>query len=321
MPIAFNPRGRVDRRNRPGSGYYAALYEDDSLEPGALSETGIHDPGILSHIGFDNAAEQEFVATGPVPGSGLAPGVDVDDARDTGQAMAPAEGSSSPSAVFSPLGDLFYQESANSAAPTGKSTVGNPTIGHAGDLESLIPFWGAGRNLLADLEEGDYAGAALNGALLASDFFLLGAPAKFIAKAALTGARKSGLKGALESSKYAVMGPIGAEKAEHAAWKHVRGQMGKHGMLEKYQHGHHWALHRNEGLGKYVPDVIKNHPWNIMGMPKALSVHGRLHGPYKGLPEYNPFQKYWHGKPGWFKTSNAEMIGRPVEMIFNRSDR
>ncbi|MFZ4066841.1 MAG: amidohydrolase family protein [Phenylobacterium sp.] len=50
-----------------------------------------------------------------------------------------------------------------------------PSVGHPELLESLIPVWGSGREAVADFQEGDYAGAALNGALAASDLFLAGA--------------------------------------------------------------------------------------------------------------------------------------------------
>ena len=48
------------------------------------------------------------------------------------------------------------------------------SVGHPGFAESLIPVWGSGREAVADFQEGDYAGAALNGALAASDLFLAG---------------------------------------------------------------------------------------------------------------------------------------------------
>jgi hypothetical protein len=36
-------------------------------------------------------------------------------------------------------------------------------VGHPGLWESLIPVWGSGREAIADYQDGDYAGAALNG--------------------------------------------------------------------------------------------------------------------------------------------------------------
>lgn len=33
-------------------------------------------------------------------------------------------------------------------------------------------------------------------------------------------------------------------------------------MLEPGQHRHHWLFERNQGIGKYIPDWLKNQPWN-----------------------------------------------------------
>lgn len=60
------------------------------------------------------------------------------------------------------------------------------SVGHPGFAESLIPVWGSGREAVADFQEGDYAGAALNGALAASDLFLAGSIAKGLRKAGST---------------------------------------------------------------------------------------------------------------------------------------
>lgn len=56
------------------------------------------------------------------------------------------------------------------------------SVGHPGFAESLIPVWGSGREAVADFQEGDYAGAALNAGLAASDVFLAGAVGKALSK-------------------------------------------------------------------------------------------------------------------------------------------
>lgn len=277
----------------------------ETMAPEALSEVPRSTSGILSY--------PELFSIAPDGRPIQAPDVGQKDPilnRPSAPGLADALPDAAP-AVLSPLGDVFFQEPARDAGEEKRKS----SIGHADDLESLIPLWGAGRNTLADLEEGNYGSAALNGAMFLSDLFLVGAPAKFIAKAALTGARKGGLKGAREAARYAVMGPIRAEEPSHTKWKYVRSQLGKHGMLEKYQHGHHWIVHRNEGIGRHIPDAIKNHPLNIIGMPKDLSVHGRLHGPYKGLPQYNALQKYWYGTPLWFKNLKLDLALHGSDLV------
>lgn len=289
LPITYPGRAQmsaIEIADEPNGG--------ETMAPGALSEVARPELGILSYPGLSGMPpDEDPILTRPSH----------PDRTDASPDAAPA--------VLSPLGDVFFQDPPRDAGEQKRKG----SIGHATDLESLIPLWGAGRNTLADLEEGNYGSAALNGALFLSDLFLVGAPAKFIAKAALTGARKGGLEGARKAGRYAIMGPLRAEKPTHTRWKYVRSQLGEHGMLEKYQHGHHWIVHRNEGIGRHIPEAIKNHPLNIIGMPKDPSVHGRLHGRYKGLPKYNALQKYWYGTPLWFKNLKLDLALHGSDLV------
>lgn len=91
----------------------------------------------------------------------------------------------------------------------------------------------------------------------------------------------------------------------------ARKWLGDKGFLERGQHGHH-ALIPNNGWGKAIPDWIKNQPFNIKGMEDAVQ-HGRIHGRYKGLPQFNALQRYWYGTPQWWKAMNASLIGGAIE--------
>ncbi|MFN8353249.1 MAG: hypothetical protein U0Y10_02280 [Spirosomataceae bacterium] len=57
------------------------------------------------------------------------------------------------------------------------------------------------------------------------------------------------------------------------AWKSARRRIVKfyrnayNIKMEKYQPIHHWLLHQNEGIGKYVSTAIKNQPWNTHIVP------------------------------------------------------
>jgi hypothetical protein len=166
------------------------------------------------------------------------------------------------------------------------------SVGHPGFAESLIPVWGSGREAVADFQEGNYAGAALNGALAASDLFLAESIAKGLAKGGFYVAKNV------------------ARKAPHDWDKVVRPWMGKQGFLEPLQHGHHWAIPQN-GWGKQIPDAIKNQPWNIKPMPSA-EVHGRIAGSYKGKPQFSVAERYWYGTPAWSKVGTAVAIGHPL---------
>jgi len=179
------------------------------------------------------------------------------------------------------------------------------SVGHPGFAESLIPVWGSGREAVADFQEGDYAGAALNGALAASDLFLAGSIAKGIAKGGVYVAR-------------------GAAKKAPYGWKReVRPWMGKQGYLEKGQHGHHWAIPQN-GWGKSVPDWVKNQPWNIKAMPEGpvgAEMHGRLTGSYKGKPQFNAVERYVHGTPTWSKVGTGAAVGHPAGAAKAQSEK
>lgn len=175
------------------------------------------------------------------------------------------------------------------------------SIGHPGFAESLIPVWGSGREAIADFQEGDYWGAALNGGLALSDLFLVTAVEKAIAKGGM----------------YALKGAMGKTAASQE-WGRVRRKMGDLKMLDPYQHGHHWLIPQN-GWGKDIPPRIKNHPLNIQGMP-SREVHGRIHGRYKGQPKYEPLEQYWYGTPHWSKVATGSAVGHPAAAIKAEAD-
>lgn len=142
--------------------------------------------------------------------------------------------------------EMIRQERLKTERAEAVGTKSTNSIGHPGFAESLIPVWGSGREAVADWQEGDYAGAALNGALAASDLFLAGSVARGMAKGGFYVARNV------------------AKEAPYAWKSEVRPWMGKQKFLKPKQHGHHWAIPQN-GWGKDVPDFIKNQPWNIIG--------------------------------------------------------
>lgn len=169
---------------------------------------------------------------------------------------------------------------------------------HPGLGESLVPVWGSAREAVADAAEGDVAGAIFNGALAVSDL----APGAFAVKTVA----KAGIKGAVKSG------------GSHT-WGATRKWMGKNGLLEPGQHGHHGMIPRG-GWGKIVPDSIKNQPWNITAMPTPV-VHGRIHGPYAGLPQYGRVERYWRGTPDWAKTAHIWAPTGAATTIDSQSER
>ncbi len=174
---------------------------------------------------------------------------------------------------------------------------------HPGFAESLIPVWGSGREAVADFREGDYVGAGFNAALAASDLFLAGAAAKGLAK------------GAINIEK-------GLTKTAPYEWKNVRRRLGKEGFLELKQEGHHWLIPQGGRFGRAVPNVIKNQRWNIKPMPNSevgRELHARIHRPVTRratattpavkLKRFNPLQRYIHGTPTYWKSTNGVAAG------------
>lgn len=166
------------------------------------------------------------------------------------------------------------------------------SVGHPGFAESLIPVWGSGREAVADFQEGDYVGAALNAGLAASDVFLVGTAGKVLAKTAVKAATKGTGKKALSTT-----------------WNATRKRMQRSGYIPPGQQGHHWLIPQN-GWGKSVPEAIKNSHWNIM--PRPPTTHGRLHHRVGDLPRYNAAQRFVHGTPTTAKVVTGSAVGHPV---------
>lgn len=156
---------------------------------------------------------------------------------------------------------------------------------HPGTAESLIPMWGSAREAIADAREGDVGGATINGVAAVGD--LAGGTAL------VKGLAKGGLK---------LAGPH--------TWKKVREWMGPDGtgMLKPNQPGHHWMVERNRGLGKRLPDWLKNQPPNIKPTQNA-EVHGRLHHRVGDKPRFNTAERFWYGTPTWWKGGLATAPG------------
>jgi hypothetical protein len=141
-----------------------------------------------------------------------------------------------------------------------------PDPGHPGLGESLLPVWGSGKEAVADYYDGDYFGAIGNALVGLSDII----PAKAVAGTAARGGFRLASK----------------------SWKYQRQVMGKAGLLDKFQHGHHWAIPQG-GCGKVVPGQIKNMGWNIKPM-ESVAAHQKAHG---HKLKYGPLEQFFHAAP------------------------
>ena len=170
------------------------------------------------------------------------------------------------------------EASERTTPPSERGFIGrHPNLGG-----SLVPVLGSAREAYADYLDGDNLGAAINTGLAITDLFAGGLIAKDLAKG-------------------------GAKLAGSHTWNATRKWMGKKGLLEARQPGHHWLIPQN-GWGKAVPDAIKNQPFNIKGMPSA-EVHGRVHGRYAGKSQFNAAKQFWQGTPRYGKAAAAGGLG------------
>ena len=161
-----------------------------------------------------------------------------------------------------------------------------PPIRAPSVAESFIPVVGPAWEAASDLQQGHYGAAAFNGALAALDSFLGGEIAKGVAK-----------------------GGVYTVKEGSYAWKPIRSWMEEKRFVKSGEHGHHWFIPQN-GWGKGVPEWLKNQPWNIKPLDRVT--HGRVHHSWKGLPRFNPAQRYWYGTPNWSKVGTAAAVGHPA---------
>ncbi len=144
--------------------------------------------------------------------------------------------------------------------------------------ESLIPVWGSGKQAYEDFKCGRLGWGLVNTAMAISDIFLVKSIATGLAKGAF---KVAGSHTWSATSKWLT----------NTGWREFPGQ-----------NMHHWLLHQNEGLGKYVADWIKNQPWNLMSMTPAQ--HMWLHN------EADLLDQLWHGTPQWAKAATASGLGR-----------
>lgn len=83
----------------------------------------------------------------------------------------------------------------------------------------------------------------------------------------------------------------------------------------KGQHMHHCFVPQG-GWGKYIPNWLKNQPWNLMGMPDA-AFHQALHD--TGRDPFDLLGRLWNGTPNWLAAGMGSLAGREANWTFNNS--
>lgn len=163
-----------------------------------------------------------------------------------------------------------------------------PEPGGWGYLPVVGPAWEAAY----DLQEGDYAGAALNAGLLAAEV----TPFAF--------ARRSFglLKGINEMRRGRLL--ASANTQQQRARTVVQRQRDAVGNTEKFVVHHVYPM---EGAapttkqGRKIEGLLRNHPLNLKILPQHLH-----HGVHHGFESpYDPFLKVWHGTNDFHKATAA----------------
>jgi hypothetical protein len=149
--------------------------------------------------------------------------------------------------------------------------------------ESFIPVVGPAWEAAADLQDGNYGGAAFNGVMAVADALPIGVAAKGL------GAAAKGVKILKEGSLTA-----------NAAAKAMRAR----GMVEAGEEVHH-TIPLN-GTSRYVQDW-RNHFAFLKALPKEQ--HRRLTGSWAGKPMYDPIRRIWYGTTDWMKAVPTGVAG------------
>ncbi len=149
------------------------------------------------------------------------------------------------------------------------------------DVLGFVPVVGSALDAYDAFKCGNIGMGLLNLGLAALD--LTGAGA--LAKGLTVGAFKFGSR-ALLNQVY--------RSGRSMAWENVRRRMLSRGLVTRGRATHHWLIHQNEGLGRFITsDRIINHPFNLMPDISDAAHNLAHHG--------NFLQQAIYGTPGWAK--------------------
>lgn len=154
-----------------------------------------------------------------------------------------------------------------------------PKIERPNTFQSFIPVIGPTWEAAADLQDGNYGGAAFNAAMAVGDALPVGAIVK---------GTKAATKGVgLVTSKSMSAG---------ATAKRIR----KAGLAGKGDEIHHTVA--LEGANR-SSQSWKNNPALLKALPQET--HRRLRGSWNGKPQFGPIRRVWHGTTDWQKAVPA----------------
>lgn len=175
-------------------------------------------------------------------------------------------------------------------------------VGQPGFAESLIPVWGSGRAMVDDLQNGNWGMAAINGAFLVSDLFLV---STFVRTTA-----KLGVKGVLRLG----------------SWNATRRRMGAMGLANASEEMHH--VFKQSKVRSRCLKIILNHPLAVLNLGTTDATytykgteftmrqwHKLLDGyKSKGL-RLNVLERGWYGSSAFVKHSGINFSSKTASGI------
>jgi hypothetical protein len=150
------------------------------------------------------------------------------------------------------------------------------------------PAWGAA----ADLQDGNYGGAAFNGAMAVADALPVGVAVK-------------GLRAASKGIGVLKTGSVTA----NAAAKQLRTR----GLVKRGEEEVHHTFPL-KGTSRTAQDP-RNHYALLKVLPKEQ--HRRLTGSWAGKPRYDPIRRIWYGANDWQKILPTGVVGYLADSVEN----
>jgi hypothetical protein len=149
------------------------------------------------------------------------------------------------------------------------------------------PAWEA----VADVQDGNYAGAAFNGAMAVADLLPIGIAAK-------------GARAATRGVGMLKKGSVTANAAQK--------QLKARGVVKPGYEVHHTIPLK--GTGRTVQDP-RNHFMFLKPLPKEQ--HRRLTGSWAEKPRYDPIRRIWYGTTDWQKALPTAATANGLDGVEN----
>lgn len=168
-----------------------------------------------------------------------------------------------------------------------------PKIARPNLAQSFIPVVGPAWEAVADLQDGNYAGAAFNGVMAVTDVLPVGVV----------------VRGARVASKGVGILKKGSVTANAAA-KQLRAR----GLSGPGREVHHTVPLNGKSRTAQDP---RNHYALLKVLPTEQ--HRRLTGSWQGKPRYDPVRRVWYGTTDWQKVVPVSGAGYAAGAVENTS--